>query len=235
MVAQATGALPMLSWEPWQGLGPIVSGELDDYIRRFASDVAAHAEPVLLRFAHEMNLRGIHWHDQPGIYRAAWERVRAAFGEAGAGNARFVWSPYVADSNAVAFEPYYPGDAQVDWLALDGYNWGRRRRWSRWPSFETIFAGSLASLTRLAPDKPIMLAEIGCTERGGDKARWMRDALLEAIPGRYPAIRAVVWFNKDRPDHADWRIDSSPATLAAWRQTAADPRYSLTGSELLDL
>ena len=78
-----------------------------------------------------------------------------------------------------------------------------------------------------------MLAEVGCANRGGDKASWMRDALLDAVPNRYPAIRAVVWFNQNRPDHADWRVDSSPEALRAWQQAATDPRYSLTGPELL--
>lgn len=225
----------MISWEPWQGLGPIVAGELDDYIQRYAADVAALGGPLFLRFAHEMNLRGTAWHDQPAAYRAAWERIRAIFVEAGADNASFVWSPYVYGGDASAFEPYYPGHGQVEWLALDGYNWGRRRRWSRWPTFDAIFADSHASLRTLAPAKPIMLAELGCTERGGDKAQWMRDALLEAIPGRYPGIRSVVWFNQHRRDHADWRVDSSPAALMAWHQAAADPRYSMTGRELVDL
>jgi hypothetical protein len=83
------------------------------------------------------------------------------------------------------------------------------------------------------PGAPIMLAEIGCATRGGDKAAWMRDTLLHDIPDRHPEIRAVVWFDQHRPEHADWRIDSSPDTLAAWRDTAADPRYALRAAELL--
>ena len=126
----------------------------------------------------------------------------------------------------VPFEPYYPGDDQVEWLALDGYNWGRRRRWR---ALAQIRRDLLRAASRRwhssAPDKPMMLAEIGCTERGGDKAAWMREALLDAIPDRYPAVQAVVWFNQHRRDHADWRVDSSSTALDAWRQAAADPRY----------
>jgi hypothetical protein len=43
----------------------------------------------------------------------------------------------------------------------------------------------------------------------------------------------VVWFNQFPQQHADWRIDSSSAALAAWREAVADERYSLTGRELL--
>jgi beta-mannanase len=139
----------------------------------------------------------------------------------------------VLGRNATQFVSYYPGDEAVDWLALDGYNWGRRRWRNRWASFDAVFAQSYRAMLDLAPEKPLMLAEVGCANRGGDKASWMRDALLDAVPNRYPAIRAVVWFNQNRPDHADWRVDSSPEALRAWQQAATDPRYSLTGPELL--
>src|SRR5262249_12660665 len=63
----ASGAGPMISWEPWDGTGPspawslrnaILSGSHDDYIDSWAQGLAAYGKPVLLRFAHEM-------HDQP--------------------------------------------------------------------------------------------------------------------------------------------------------------------------
>jgi beta-mannanase len=158
--------------------------------------------------------------------------VRSIFERQAADNVGWVWSPYVRDRNTDPFEPYYPGHDVVDWVALDGYNWGRRRWWDRWPSFDAIFASSYATLQTLAPDRPIMVAEIGASERGGDKAAWMRDALLQAVPERYPAISAVVWFNQNKPDHADWRVDSSAAALRAWREVVADPRYAMPGDEL---
>ena len=233
-VATKNGAIPMISWEPWPGpLRPIVVGERDAYIRRYATAAASFGAPLLLRFAHEMNLRGIPWSGSAELYRSAYQRVHAIFGAAGARNVRFVWSPYVQGPNATQFVRYYPGDAHVDWLALDGYNWGRQRLRNRWASFDAIFAESYRAMLDLAPEKPLMLAEVSCADRGGDKASWMRDSLLEAIPNRYPAIRAVVWFNQNRLDHADWRVDSSPEALHVWREAAADPRYSLTGPELL--
>jgi hypothetical protein len=109
---------------------------------------------------------------------------------------------------------------------LDGYNWGRSQPGSRWQEFDEIFGDSYARLRALAPDKQMMLAEIGCADLGGDKSAWMRDALLDAIPRRYPAIRGVTWFHADPPGHADWKVDSSPGALAAWREITASPRYA---------
>jgi mannan endo-1,4-beta-mannosidase len=225
----------MMTWEPWPGpLGPIVAGESDGYIRDYASAAAAFGSPMMLRFGHEMNLRGISWSGTPDLYRAAWARIHSIFTDTGASNVRFVWSPHVVGRNATSFTHYYPGHDLVDWVALDGYNWGRRRWRNRWQTFDAIFAASYRAIAELAPDKPVVIAEIGCAERGGDKATWMRDALFDAIPGgSYPALRAIVWFDQFPAGHADWRIGSSPGAMAAWRDAVADPRYALTGEELL--
>jgi mannan endo-1,4-beta-mannosidase len=225
-------ALPMISWEPHQGLGPIAAGKFDAYIQRYAAACAESGQPLLLRFAHEMNLSGIPWFGPPPMFREAWHRVRSIFLDAGATRVAFVWSPYVLGRNAAPFDAYYPEEADVDWVALDGYNWGRRRWWQRWPTFDRVFSSSYRSLVELAPGKPMMLAELGCTARGGDKAAWMRDALLSRIPAAYPEISAVVWFNHFPPGHEDWRLDSSPGALAVWRAVVADPRYAISGKEL---
>jgi beta-mannanase len=189
---------------------------------------------VLLRFGHEMNLPGFGWFGAPEPFIAAWRHVRRIFDEERATNVLWLWCPYVHDRNSQPFEPHYPGPELVDVVGLDGYNWGRRRWWHRWRSFDAVFGASLAALARLAPGKPIILAELGCAESGGDKAAWMRDAILHAVPERHPAIDAVVWFDHHRPDHPDWRLDSSPAAAAAWREIVADPRCQLSAAELLE-
>jgi hypothetical protein len=230
--AAAIGAVPMISWQPGPRLRAIADGAWDDDVRAAAAMLAGDGRPLLLRFAHEMNLPGIPWFGPPDAFLAAWLRVRQLFDDARADNVRWVWSPYVDEPGVASLDAWFPGRDAVDWLALDGYNWGRRRWRNRWASFDRIFAASLAKLHNLAPELPVMLAEIGCAERGGDKAAWLRDAFGDAIP-RYPEVRAVVWFHEDRPGHADWRVDSSPGALQAWREIVADPRYGVTGRELL--
>jgi mannan endo-1,4-beta-mannosidase len=232
--ARAVDAVPMLSWVPKYGLEPILRGDQDAHLRTYAQAIGSLDYPILLRFGHEMNLPGTGWFGPPELFIAAWRRVRTAFEEAGTHKVIWVWCPYVHDRGMRRFEPYYPGDDVVDVVALDGYNWGRRRWWHRWRGFDAIFSASYAALHRLAPERPMILAEVGCAETGGDKAAWMRQALLRALPERYPAIEAVVWFDHDRPDHADWRIDSSPAALAAWKEIAVDPRYQRPGAALVD-
>ena len=190
--AHAVNALNMLSWVPHHGLAPILRGERDEDIRAYAQAIGGLGYPILVRFGHEMNLPGSGWFGEPQPFIAAWRRVHASFREYGVTNALWVWCPYVLDRGMRRFEPYHPGDDAVDVVGLDGYNWGRRRWWQRWPGFDAIFSASYAELRRVAPEKPMVLAEIGCAEAGGDKAAWMREAFLDAIPARYPAIEAVI-------------------------------------------
>ena len=50
-------------------------------------------------------------------------------------------------------------------------------------------------------------------EVGGDKAAWIRD--MWATLASWPRVRGIVWFNYAK--ETDWRIDSSDAALAAYR------------------
>ncbi|HET7520947.1 MAG TPA: hypothetical protein VFK61_05325 [Candidatus Limnocylindria bacterium] len=230
--AAAIGAMPMVSWEPGPVLDAVVRGEWDAWVTAAAGSVAADGRPILLRFAHEMNLSQIPWFGPPEPFLTAWQRVHERFLAAGATNLRWVWSPYVDGPNATPLEAYLPPLDTVDWIGLDGYNWGRQGWRNLWAGFDELFVDSLAAVRSLAPQLPVMLAEIGCAARGGDKAAWMRDALLRAIPA-HDMVRAVVWFHENKREHADWRVDSSASALEAWREAAADPRYSMRPEELL--
>jgi beta-mannanase len=115
---------------------------------------------------------------------------------------------------------YYPGDHFVDWVGMDGYNWGTTRPWSRWQRFGEIFGPIYPDY---AARKPTMICEIASAERGGDKAAWIRNMGAE-LAGRFARIRSVVWFDANK--ETDWRIDSSPASLAAFRSIVAQRRRS---------
>jgi beta-mannanase len=238
--AIARGAVPVLTWEPqdWNGgvnqpnyqLSDINSGSHDAYIRQFARDVRAHGKPIYIRFAHEMNGNFYPWH--PGVngnasggaeYISAWKRVHGIFAQEGATNVTWVWSPNASGPTPVA--QLYPGDAYVDWMGIDGYNWGTSQWWSGWQSFDSVFSSTYAAITSLSA-KPIMIGETASTEVGGDKAAWIRQAYLQTIPTKYPRIEAVVWFHRNK--ETDWRVNSSSASLAAYREVAADARYQGT-------
>lgn len=225
------GAVPMIGWEPWnehdQGfpLRAIARGRYDDYLRRSAEEAKAWGKPILVRFGQEMNGSWAPW--QSGVngttaprFVAAWRHTVTIFRRVGASNVSWVWCPYVNNGH-LPFMPFYPGDAWVDWVALDGFNWGAP---TAWQSFPKIFDRSYRELSRIK--KPMMIAEIGSNELGGSKARWLRRTLLHELP-RLKRVRAVVWF--DATDGADFRIESSTAALTAFREGLSAPIYSGDG------
>jgi len=229
------GATPLITWEPWvPGAGTdqptyrlrsITRGDFDGYVWSWATGLANYGRPVYLRFAHEMNADWYPWcsgvnGNTTGDYVAAWRHLHDVFVEAGATNVRWVWSPNVEYPGATPMEALYPGNGYVDWLALDGYNYGTAVEGKGWRSFATTFTTSYNTIRQLA-NKPIMIAEFAATEHGGDKAAWIADAFKRQLPNKFPAIRAVVWFHKSAT--ADWPIDTSLEAKTAFTNAMHTP------------
>src|SRR6185312_10846495 len=72
----------------------------------------------------------------------------------------------------------FPGADEVDWLAVDGYNWGSARDWG-WQSYADIFAPTLNALHKLAPRRPLMIAETGSAP-DRRSASWVTEPLTSA-------------------------------------------------------
>ncbi len=225
------GIVPMITWEPWDPLmgadqpffAPerIANGHFDDYVRAWATAIADWGKPIYLRVFHELNASWYPWGTQndPRHLVDAWRYLHMRFREAGARNVRWVWCPD-ASLGDVDLRALYPGDAYVDWLGLDGYNWGDVRPESGWRSFGEIIGPVYGGITALA-DKPLMIAETASVEQGGDKAEWIATAYA-SLPTAFPRIKAINWFN-DVTQGADWRVDTSRPALDAFRAAIATP------------
>jgi hypothetical protein len=232
------GAISMVTWEPQTAKGDgiplrdIVSGRYDRYIRLSAEAAAAWGKPIMLRFAHEMNGGWYSWGlgvdgNTARDYREAWHHVFWIFRNHGASNVKWVWSPNADAGGSHPLAIFYPGDDFVDWVGIDGFCWGGS---IGWPSFTSIFGSTYDRIAALT-SKPVLIAETAAGEEGGDKAAWIASALEEEAP-RFPHVRALAWFNEEDP-RADFRVDSSPASLQAFRAAIASPRYSGTRATLL--
>ena len=120
----ARGTLPMISWESTR-TSQIAAGADDSTIREEALQLKALRAPVLLRWFAEMDIAGIRWHAfSPATFVAAWRRIHLIFQRAGATNVRWVWCPNITGFAHDTAQAYYPGNAYVDWICADGYNWG---------------------------------------------------------------------------------------------------------------
>lgn len=247
------GATPVITWEPWDSsntsanqpaykLTNITRGDFDSYIHQFAKDLAASHQHVYLRFAHEMNGYWYPWGTAPGAsdgstppnplgntpqdYVNAWRHVHDIFAQEGATNAVWVWSPLIDYPGGAPYAQIYPGDSYVDWVAMDGYNWGTTQSWgSTWQTLAQLFGGSYGTLSSLT-QKPMMIGETASAEQGGSKAQWFTQGFLTDLPQQFPRIRAVVYF--DYQKETAWQVDSSPSSLAAWQQVVASPLYQGT-------
>ncbi len=215
--------------DPSYSLDVTLAGRHDAYIRRYARDVAAWGRPVYLRPFHEMNGDWSAYgagknRNTPEKLVSAWRKVHRIFAEEGATNVKWVWSPHVG---APSYEPrhpmesYYPGDAYVDWMALDGYNWAEARG-IPWYSFDELYSRSYAEITAIS-SKPLMIAEVASHTRPGDKADWIA-GMHEDVPKKYPRVKAVSWFHHNT-DGGLWRLDTSVASREAYQTMAADSRW----------
>lgn len=245
------GALPILTWEA-QTLTTqdILSGKkvlplrdgrrvaLDAYLGEFADGVCETAilghQPILLRVLHEMNGDWFAWgigHERDGkrpntddSYKRAWAKIHDAFDERCGDNVLFVWAiNHHSVGAGTSFMGPYPGDRYVDFVGIDGYNWGTRASWG-WQSFPSLFQAGLCTLER-ETSKPILIAEVGSSESGGDKAAWIAD-MVEAIRSRERVI-GFVWLNHEKHESLvgatmDWNVDSSPEALSAFSEGTND-------------
>lgn len=232
-IIDSVGSIPMISWELdiWgrsketNYLNAILENRFDSYFIQWSRDCKKWGKPIFIRPGFEMNGNWFSWCGSPGKFKAVWQHIYKLFKREGCNNAIWVWSPGTIsfpDEEWNQMEKYYPGDQFVDWVGLDGYNLGDgdpKRSYSKWITFSTIFNEPLERLNKLAPDKPVMIAEIGCAESAShSKAEWIEDAFKNI--NNLPGLKLLIWFNYDkrREGEANWRIDSSPETLETFNK-----------------
>jgi beta-mannanase len=158
---------------------------------------------------------------------AAWRHIKNVFDADGVTNLVYVWN--VVGSDAPFSYSFYPGDAYVDWIAWDPYNWyhcdGRRGPWGSWsdevgPFYQALTQAGLTS-------KPWMLAEYGSDDDPASPARkgdWFRALPRQARADR-PLIKAVVYFDREHGD-CQWNIDSSRAATAGFVAAGHDSYFN---------
>lgn len=240
---KAHGATPHLVWEMCQPneapidssirINDVCKGAFDASIDTFAQDAAAWGQPLFLRPMHEFNGTWYSWcgyknNHQTDLYIQCWRHLVDRFRACGANNVRWVWSPNSIGGGTPDadgwnhIQHYWPGADYVDWFGLDGYNF--------YPEFdgpqsllslEHIFSELYAQCEALAPEKPMMLAEFASGEYSAlnqalpSKAAWLEDAFA-TLTSKFEHIRYLMWFHVNK--EKDWRIDSSPESLRAFRK-----------------
>jgi hypothetical protein len=245
--AVQNGSVPYIAWEPWDGNmngttfsnQSIINGTHDTYLKTYAAATKQFNKPLFIRFGHEMNGNWYSWDgthsggatttgygdqtkaDGPERYVDAYKHVWQVFKDAGVTNVTWIWCPNCDAVPGQAWNDmanYYPGDLYVDWVGLDGYNFGSVQ--GAWRMFSNIYTTPYSKATKYK--KPILIGEFASGESGGDKVAWITDCFT-LMKTTFPKIQAFAWFNINK--ETDWRINSTPAAQAAFKTAMSDAYY----------
>lgn len=227
--AKAYGATPMITWEAFGApLGDIVAAKWDAYIDSWAAGLGAYGGPVILRLFHEADYIGTNGYpwglntNTPAQIIAAFRYVHDRV-KAKATNVQFGWAVNIWSPAGPVQEVLFPGDACVDWVGIDIYNWAALNG-SPWSSLASGLTAIYARLAALSA-KPMMLSEWSSAEPSGGevgvytKGQWIKDA-VNALVTQFPRITAAVWFSNTG---TTWALDSSPDSLAGAKVAFGSP------------
>ena len=132
-------------------------------------------------------------------------------------NAVLRWSPNVPFPGSTPMAQLWPGATYVGQVGLDGYNWAGHLPGTTWLSFGDVVGQGLDELSALT-SLPVHVSETASPEKAldgtGNKAAWIRDMFASLRDD--PRLAGVTWFHHDK--ELDWRITSSPAATAAFRE-----------------
>lgn len=247
------GVMTHFTWEPWNPalsvndpgqihLQDIVDGKWDSYIKARGAEFASVGAPIMVRWGHEFNGDWYPWGivnngGNPALYISAYRRVHDLAVAAGATNVQWVWCFNNSSTPNSSFNDpaqSYPGDAYVDWVGIDGYNWGLGPSWdpagNYWTSFDSLFASAYAKARAVAPRRPVMIGEVGSSEDGGNKAQWINDMASTLQSGRYPDLKNVVYFDQDKEER--WSGTSSSAVQTAFTSWVNQTYMRGSGTDL---
>ena len=223
-------------------LDNIIDGKFDEKLKKWAQDARDFGSPILLEFGTEVNGDWFPWcgavngggktdgygdpavPDGPERFKDAYIHIYNIFKEEGASNITW-FIHYIAYSWPEAWwntmASYYPGDDYVDWIGVSVY--GALTPTEVWQEFTEIMDDIYDELTSISPGKPIAILEFGVTDNhpNGDKAEWIRDALISLKDGDYPEVKAIsYWHSRWENDNgtiSNLRLDSSLDVLNAYK------------------
>jgi hypothetical protein len=223
------GRIPMLSWMG-TSTKDTAAGRYDALFGQRADAIRDLGKPVFLRWFWEMDgdrAAKKKPAGSPAQYIAAWRHLHDLFQAHGATNAVWVWCPVSLHFYTGTAQPFYPGDDAVDWICADGYNWAPGKPNLPYESFQRLFQAFYDF--GVQHGKPLMVGETGAQENApGDKVKWI-NAMHDSVKLHYPNVEAYLYFDVDDSGsngNYDWRLNSSPGSIDAFKTMALDPYFN---------
>jgi beta-mannanase len=157
-------------------------------------------------------------------YVAAYRHIVNIFRSRGVTNVSWAWVPTgsLGGGNDARMLAGYPGDAYVDWVGYNPYNFFKCNG-SGWKTFEqTIATGYNWFVSKGLGNKPFILTEYATQYDPNNPAasvKWNND--IATVLPRYPNLKAMVRFDADgilasSGGRCGMWIDNGPGMKAAW-------------------
>jgi hypothetical protein len=152
-----------------------------------------------------------------------------------------------------SYSPYYPGDDAVDWVGMSLYHWGSVFPWgeNELPEpgkFAAQLTGNYIGANgddSLVPDfyqvygvdhgKPVAIPETAALFAPGAageaelaiKQAWWGQVFDPATAARFPQLKMINWFERDREEpevktRVDWTATKAPAVRDAFKAALPD-------------
>lgn len=210
------------NWTETQlGWKNIASGKYDrDIIDPQARRIKAYGKRIFFSFDQETDFRIKEGAGTPEEFVAAWRHIHDRFRELGVDNVVWVWTVSGYLGNAEQMKQLYPGDAYVDWIGMDQYNYFLCHNSTNWLDFERSQRPSYDWLRANVSDtKPIMLAEFSTApdpQRPERQREWYAE--IPGVAPTLPEVRALVHWNRPVPGrNCDLTVNEGPA-LEGYRE-----------------
>lgn len=176
----------------------IANGTYDRFITSAATRVKAYGQPVFIAFDPEFDTGTSSNKGTPADYVAAYRHVFNVFKAKAVTNVAWAWvtSGYTGAGNGDKIMKGYPGDAYVDWVGYDPYNFYRCNG-TAWKTFaEKVTPTYNWLISKGLGKKPFLLSEYGTQYDTANAAR--SNAWHAAIPSALkslPNLKALVRFD----------------------------------------
>ena len=164
----------------------------------------------------------------PDEYILAWRYVYTIFLNKGLDPTRlqWIWCVNNEDFGNYTAENYWVGDNYVDWIGIDGYNFGiyRGHPWA-WPT--QVFDNMIGRLRKLSSTKPIGITEYGTSSMHAknisdvqSKTEWLNQ-FCDYINNNQ--IKMASYFNKEK--EVDWAVFGGMHGDVVWNNFNAYSAY----------
>ena len=206
-------------------------------IAGWADKMRDYGVPLYFAYTHEPEAKANLDLGEAPDFIAAWRNVHKIFQARGATNVKFIWImtdySFMVGTWARNHAPkWYPGDAYLDAMGADAYNWFTCRDGisNQWKSLEQIIR-PFRDFGALHPDEEMWLTEYATVEDPavpGRKEQWFRDAQALFKRSDYSQFVGLSYFDRKGVDNCVWHVDTSASSISGFRAMGADTFYGGT-------